>query len=51
MMLTTIYRRLPGPAPIRIAGMVIAALIILTLVIWSYELLGDVLDSGGTVGE
>jgi len=51
MMIQTIFRRLPGPAPVRIAAMVLVALAILILVIWSYELLGDILDSGGTVGE
>ena len=50
-MLRTLYRRLPGPAGARIALMSVAALVLLTAVIWSYEVLGDLLDTGGAVGE
>ncbi len=50
MMIGTIYRRLPGHAPLRVTAMVLVVLVILVLVLWSYELLGDLLDSGGTVG-
>lgn len=44
-----LFERLPGNRPIRIAIMTILILVVLTGVIWSYELLGDLLDSGGTV--
>ncbi len=50
-MIKTLYRRLPGPSVARISFMILVALLFLVLVIWSYELLGDVLDSGGAVGE
>jgi len=50
-MLNTIYHRLPGPKAARVSVLVVVGLLILVLVIWSYEVLGDVLDSGGTVGE
>ena len=50
-MLSTLYHRLPGPKAARIAMFVAAAVVILAAVIWSYEILGDLLDSGGTVGE
>ncbi len=45
-----LFERLPGSRPVRIAIMSILVLMLLTAVIWSYELLGDLLDSGGTVG-
>jgi len=50
-MLSAIYHRLPGPKAARIAVLAVVAVLILVLVIWSYEILGDLLDSGGTVGE
>ena len=50
-MLSTIYHRLPGPKAARITVLAVVAVLILVLVIWSYEILGDLLDSGGTVGE
>ncbi len=50
-MIRWLYRVLPGPKAARIAVMVVLALIVLTLVVWSYELLGDLIDSGGRVGE
>jgi hypothetical protein len=50
-MIRTIYYRLPGPPAARLAALSLAALVILVLVIWSYEVLGDFLDSGGSVGE
>lgn len=50
-MLSSIYHRLPGPRAARLAVLVAVAVLILVLVIWSYEILGDILDSGGTVGE
>lgn len=50
-MIRAIYRRLPGSSAARITLMIVVAFVLLALVIWSYELLGDVLDSGGTVGE
>ncbi len=50
-MIKAVYRALPGPSAVRIAIMVLAALVFLALVIWSYELLGDVLDTGGTIDE
>ncbi len=50
-MLHTIYRRLPGPPGARIVLMAVAALVLLAVVIWSYEVLGDLLDTGGAVGE
>ena len=49
-MIRWLYRRLPGPKAARIAVMTVIALIVLTLVIWSYELLGDFVDTGGRVG-
>jgi hypothetical protein len=50
-MLRALYRRLPGPPGIRVALMSVAAVILLGAVIWSYEVLGDLLDTGGAVGE
>ena len=50
-MIAWLYDVLPGPKAARIAFMVVLALIILVLVVWSYELLGDFVDSGGRVGE
>lgn len=50
-MIRNLYRWMPGPPAARIAVLSIAALVVLVLVIWSYEVLGDFLDSGGTVGE
>jgi hypothetical protein len=50
-MIKSLYRAMPGPPAARVAVMSIVALVILVLVIWSYEVLGDFLDSGGTVGE
>ncbi len=44
-----LFERLPGNRPTRIAIMAVLVLVVLTVVIWSYELLGDLLDSGGTV--
>lgn len=45
-----LYERLPGNRPARIAVLAVAGLLLLAAVIWSYEVLGDLLDSGGTVG-
>lgn len=50
-MISAIYHRLPGPKAARITVLAVAAVLLLVLVIWSYEILGDLLDSGGTVGE
>ncbi|MBT8166656.1 MAG: hypothetical protein HKO63_03570 [Acidimicrobiia bacterium] len=50
-MLTALYHRLPGPKAARVTILVVAAVVVFVLVIWSYEILGDLLDSGGTVGE
>jgi hypothetical protein len=50
-MLNALYHRLPGPKAARITVLVAAALIVFVLVIWSYEILGDLLDTGGRVGE
>jgi hypothetical protein len=50
-MIKNLYQWMPGPPAARIAVLSIVALIILVLVIWSYEVLGDLLDTGGTVGE
>ena len=50
-MIRTLYRRLPGPPTVRIALLSLAALVVLVAVIWSYEVLGDLLDTGGTVGQ
>ena len=50
-MIKNLYHWLPGPPAARIATLSLAALVILVAVIWSYEVLGDMLDSGGTVGE
>ena len=49
-MIKALYRHLPGPFAARVTTMIVMALIFLVLVIWSYELLGDVLDTGGRVG-
>lgn len=46
-----LYGVLPGPKAARIAVMTVMAVIILTVVLWSYEVLGDLLDTGGRVGE
>ena len=45
-----LYRVLPGPKAARIAIMTVLALIVLTVVIWSYAILGDLIDTGGRVG-
>ncbi|MGI9648558.1 MAG: hypothetical protein ACR2OI_08570 [Acidimicrobiia bacterium] len=50
-MIRNLYLRLPGPRPVRLATMTLASLVLLTAVIWSYEILGDMLDSGGALGE
>ena len=50
-MIKAIYRRLPGPSVARVAIMLVIAYLLLVVVIWSYELLGDFLDTGGAVGE
>jgi hypothetical protein len=50
-MLRTLYLRLPGPPAARIALLSLAALMLFAAVIWSYEVLGDLLDTGGAVGE
>ncbi len=50
-MIRVLYRRLPGSSSARIVVVIVMALVFLVLVIWSYELLGDLLDTGGTVGE
>jgi len=41
---------LPGNKTTKVAIMTVLVLVVLALVIWSYEVLGDLLDSGGTVG-
>jgi hypothetical protein len=48
-MIRSVYRRLPGPAPVRISLMTLAAIVLLVVVIWSYEILGDLLDTGGAI--
>jgi hypothetical protein len=50
-MIRTLYLRLPGPPAARVAALTLMALVVLVAVIWSYEILGDLLDTGGTVGE
>ena len=50
-MIKALYHRLPGPSLARAAIMLVTVLVLLVLVIWSYELLGDLLDTGGAVGE
>ncbi len=50
-MIKSLYQWMPGPPAARIVALSVAALVMLVLVIWSYEVLGDFLDSGGTVGE
>jgi len=50
-MIKSLYQWMPGPPAARIAALSIVTFILLVLVIWSYEVLGDFLDSGGTVGE
>lgn len=45
------YHRLPGPAALRVAVVVLAAAALLALLLLGYEWLGRVfLDSGGTMG-
>ncbi len=51
MILRTLYRRLPGPPGARVAVLSVAAVVLFAVVIWSYEVLGDLLDTGGAVGE
>lgn len=48
-MIRTIYNRLPGPAAVRVLVMTVVVLALLVVVIWSYEILGDLLDTGGTI--
>lgn len=50
-MIKTLYFRLPGPPAARLAVMTVAALVFLAVIIWSYEVLGDLLDTGGAVRE
>ncbi len=50
-MIKAIYRWLPGPSAARVAIMLVIAWLLLVVVILSYELLGDFLDTGGAVGE
>ncbi len=50
-MIKSLYQWMPGPPAARIGLLSVAALVLLVLVIWSYEILGDFLDSGGTVGQ
>lgn len=50
-MIRNLYLRLPGSRPVRVATMAVASLVLLSAVIWSYEILGDLLDSGGALGE
>jgi hypothetical protein len=45
-----LYDRLPGNRTMKIAIATVLVLVVLAAVIWSYEVLGDLLDSGGTVG-
>jgi hypothetical protein len=45
------YRRLPGPAPLRVAIVVLVVAAALALLLAGYEWLGRAfLDSGGTIG-
>jgi hypothetical protein len=45
------YRRLPGPAALRVAILVVAAAAVAALLLLGYEWLGRAfLDSGGTIG-
>ena len=46
-MIKSLYRLLPGPSGVRVTVMVAMVAALLVLVIWSYELLGDVLDTEG----
>jgi len=50
-MIKSLYQWLPGPPVARVVMLSVATLVVLVAVIWSYEVLGDFLDSGGTVGE
>jgi len=50
-MIKSLYLRLPGPRPVRVATMTLTVMVLLVVVIWSYEVLGDWLDSGGALGE
>ena len=49
-MITRTWRLLPGPLAVRIAEAVVLALIVLVLLHFSYDWLGNaILDQGGTV--
>lgn len=50
-MIRRLYLRLPGPAALRVAIVVVLAAAVLALLLAGYEWLGRaVLDSGGTMG-
>lgn len=45
------YRRLPGPAALRIAITVVVVAVVVALLLLAYEFVGRwILDSGGTMG-
>ncbi len=50
-MIKSLYHWLPGPRAARLAVLSVVAVVLFVAVIWSYEVLGDLLDSGGTVGQ
>ncbi|MBT8202816.1 MAG: hypothetical protein HKN74_03930 [Acidimicrobiia bacterium] len=50
-MLKRAFLRIPGPPAVRVAVAVVVAFALFSVVIWSYEVLGDLLDSGGAVGQ
>lgn len=41
---------LPGPLPVRILEVLVAAVVILVALFFLFEWAGDLLDSGGVVG-
>ena len=48
-MIRRLYLALPGPTAVRVAIAAAMVAALLTLVILSYEWLGDLLDTGGSI--
>ena len=50
-MITRTWRILPGPLPVRIVEAIVLVLVVLVLLHFFYDWLGNtILDQGGTVG-
>ena len=45
-----LWRRLPGPVPIKVAQSVVLVAVTLVVLAFLFEWAGDLLDSGGVVG-